>query len=184
MVFEPVEDWRTDWDHSDPAWRPTLLDLGRPPRALPGRRTERYGGAVMVTTWDLIDAVTHDPTTFSSRETGVRPPGTNTKKSPPITSDPPEHQEHRRILLPSFSPQSIAALEDGLRDYCRGLLHVLQGGEPSTPPTSTPDTSRPMPSPRCSGCRRKMPTRSARGSRPSWSRATSTRRRVSERRPS
>src|SRR4051794_19145469 len=81
----------------------------------------------MVTTWDLIDAVTHDPTTFSSRETGVRPPGTNTKKSPPITSDPPEHQEHRRILLPSFSPQSIAALEDDLRDYCRELLGGLRG---------------------------------------------------------
>src|SRR3954469_17010639 len=81
----------------------------------------------MVTTWDLIGAVTHAPATFSSRETGVRSPGTNTKKSPPITSDPPEHQEQRRILLPSFSPQSIAALEDGLRAHCRGLLGGVRG---------------------------------------------------------
>jgi cytochrome P450 len=126
--FGPVEDWRTDWDHGDPAWAADPFSIWADLREqCPVARTERYGGAVMVTTWDLIDAVTHDPATFSSRETGVRPPGTNTKKSPPITSDPPEHQEHRRILLPSFSPQSIAALEDGLREYCRSLLGRLQG---------------------------------------------------------
>jgi cytochrome P450 len=126
--FGPVDDWRTDWDHSDLAWAADPFSIWADLRAhCPVARTERYGGAVMVTTWDLIDGVTHDPATFSSRETGVRPPGTNTKKSPPITSDPPEHQEHRRILLPSFSPQSIAALEDRLRDYCRGLLRSVHG---------------------------------------------------------
>jgi len=123
-----VADWRTDWDHSDPAWAADPFAIWADLREhCPVARTERYGGAVMVTTWDLIDAVTHDPATFSSRETGVRPPGTNTKKSPPITSDPPEHQDHRRILLPSFSPQSIAALEDGLRAYCRQLLDAMRG---------------------------------------------------------
>ena len=109
----PVEDWRTDWDHGDPAWAADPHLIWADLRAhCPVARTERYGGAVMVTTWDLVDEVTHDPATYSSRETGVRPPGTNTKKSPPITSDPPEHQEHRRVLLPSFAPQAIAVNRD------------------------------------------------------------------------
>jgi cytochrome P450 len=127
----PVTDWSTDWDHSDPVWAADPFSIWGDLRArCPVARTERYGGAVMVTTWDLMDAVTHDPGTFSSRETGVRAPGTNTKKSPPITSDPPQHQEHRRILLPSFSPQSIGALEGELRAYCHRLLSDL-GGRPT-----------------------------------------------------
>ena len=124
----PVEDWRTDWDHGDPAWAADPHSIWADLRAhCPVARTERYGGAVMVTTWDLVDEVTHDPATFSSRETGVRPPGTNTKKSPPITSDPPEHQEHRRVLLPSFAPQTIARMEDGIRAHCRSLIQAVDG---------------------------------------------------------
>jgi cytochrome P450 len=122
----PVHDWRTDWDHGDPAWATDPFVIWEDLRAnCPVAHTERYGGGVLVTTWDLIDAVTHDPATYSSRETGVRPPGTNTKKSPPITSDPPDHQEHRRVLLPSFAPQAIARLEEGMRAYCRGLIADL-----------------------------------------------------------
>jgi cytochrome P450 len=123
-----VSSWRTDWDHGDPAWAADPFAIWADLRdQCPVARTERYGGGVMPTTWDLIDEVTHDPGVYSSRETGVRPPGTNTKKSPPITSDPPEHQDHRRILLPSFAPQAIARLEDGIRSYCRRLIADAQG---------------------------------------------------------
>jgi hypothetical protein len=127
-MTDPVQDWRTDWDHGDPGWAADPFSIWADLREqCPVARTERYGGAVLVTTWDLIDAVTHDPAVYSSRETGVRPPGTNTKKSPPITSDPPEHQEHRRILLPSFAPQAINGLEDGIRAYCRQLIGRVEG---------------------------------------------------------
>ena len=103
-MTDPVRDWRTDWDHADPAWAEDPIAIWTSLReACPVARTERYGGGWLITTHALIDHVTHDTATFSSRETGVRPPGTNTKKSPPITSDPPEHQDHRRILLPSFA---------------------------------------------------------------------------------
>src|ERR1700752_3871484 len=115
MSESPVSSWRTDWDHGDPAWAADPFSIWADLREqCPVARTGRYGGGLMPTTWAPIDEGTHDPSVYSSRETGVRPPGTNTKKSPPITSDPPEHQEHRRILLPSFSPQPIAALEGGL----------------------------------------------------------------------
>jgi cytochrome P450 len=124
----PVRDWRTDWDHGDPAWAADPFGIWADLRAhCPVAATGRYGGAWMVTTYDLVDEVIHDPARFSSRETGVRPPGTNTKKSPPITSDPPEHQEYRRILQRSFAPAAIGALEDGIRDYCRELIDGVRG---------------------------------------------------------
>jgi cytochrome P450 len=122
-VTEPVRDWRTDWDHADPAWAEDPFSIWAGLRqTCPVARTERYGGGWLITTHALVDHVAHDTETFSSRETGVRSPGTNTKKSPPITSDPPEHQEHRRILLPSFAPRAIARLEDGIRAYCKELI--------------------------------------------------------------
>ncbi|HWW53314.1 MAG TPA: hypothetical protein VNY84_06080, partial [Acidimicrobiales bacterium] len=72
----PVRDWRADWDHGDPAWAADPFEIWADLRAhCPVAATERYGGAWMVTTYDLIDEVIHDPARFSSRETGVRPPG-------------------------------------------------------------------------------------------------------------
>lgn len=122
-MTDPVDDWGMDWDHAHPDWAADpFAILSRLRDTCPVARTERYGGAWMVTPYDLIDRVAHDPETFSSRETGVRPPGTNTKKSPPITSDPPEHGVHRRILLPAFAPRAILRLEDELRAYCRSLI--------------------------------------------------------------
>ena len=128
--YQPVTDWRTDWDHADPAWAAdpfTITDELR--QSCPVAHTRRYGGAWMPTTLALIDEVLHDTATYSSRETGVRPPGTNTKKSPPITSDPPEHQDHRRVLLASFAPKAVARLEPELRAYCRSLVGAVGGRE-------------------------------------------------------
>ncbi|WP_419851180.1 cytochrome P450 [Candidatus Poriferisocius sp.] len=125
-MTDPVQDWLTDWDHADPAWARDPFSITATLRdTCPVARTERYGGAWLVTTHELISAVVRDHEAFSSRETGVRPPGTNTKKSPPITSDPPDHGEHRRVLLPSFAPRYIAGLEDELRRYCKSLIAAL-----------------------------------------------------------
>jgi hypothetical protein len=123
---EPVRSWQTDWDHADPAWAADPFSIWDELRSgCPVARTERYGGAWLVTTHGLIDGVAHDPATFSSRETGVRPPGTNTKKSPPITTDPPDHQGHRRVLLTSFAPRAVAQHETTIRAYCKELLAAV-----------------------------------------------------------
>lgn len=125
-MTDPVDDWARDWDHAHPDWAAdpfTILTNLRD--SCPVAHTERYGGAWMVSSYDLIDQITHDTKAFSSRETGVRPPGMNTKKSPPITSDPPEHGVHRRILLPAFAPRAILELEDELRSYCRWLISAI-----------------------------------------------------------
>lgn len=54
-----------------------------------------------------------------------------------VTADPPDHQGHRRLLLPYFSPRNVADLEDALRTYCRELIAAIGG---PMPPSSTPST--------------------------------------------
>jgi cytochrome P450 len=118
-VKRPVEDFATDWDHTDPAVgeRP-LPDLGGPARALPGRPHRSLRGRLVP--HDARDGVPgrqrhgalHEsawwssPTT-STRRTPSRPIGT----APPITSDPPFHQFARRLILPAFAPGPVNALE-------------------------------------------------------------------------
>ena len=48
--------------------------------------------------------------------------------SPNVTADPPDHQGHRRLLLPYFSPRNVADLEDALRTYCRELIAAIGDG--------------------------------------------------------
>jgi cytochrome P450 len=45
--------------------------------------------------------------------------------APPITSDPPFHQEARRLLLPAFSPKAVALLETFTRAFCVQLLDEI-----------------------------------------------------------
>ena len=53
-----------------------------------------------------------------ARPEGSRPIG----GAPPITSDPPFHHEARRLILPAFNQQKVAALEPEIRRFCRQLI--------------------------------------------------------------
>lgn len=47
-----------------------------------------------------------------------------------LTTDPPEHEQLRRVVNRAFTPRSIAALEPRIREVCREYLAPLRGGEP------------------------------------------------------
>lgn len=80
-------------------------------------------GAHYVTSDAGIDAVLHDPATFSSKL------AFDALGSPvplvPLAFDPPEHMRYRRLLAPYFSPGVIGRLYDGLRDQVAGLIAPL-----------------------------------------------------------
>jgi cytochrome P450 len=133
----PVEDFATDWDHTDPAWvadpYPIWDDLrGRCPVA----HTERYGGGWFPTTHAGVSQIANDTTNFTSRAVIINngrpdelalpaPIGV----APPISSDPPFHQFARRLILPAFAPGPINALEPRVRSLCNDLLDRLEGHE-------------------------------------------------------
>lgn len=130
-----VEDFATDFDHTDPEWVadpfPIWEDLrGRCPVA----HTERYGGAWLPTTHETVNAVAYDTEHFTSRSvvmSNVRPgedaPPAPIGVAPPISSDPPYHHGARRILLPAFSPKAVDKLEPYTRAYCQKLIDNVRG---------------------------------------------------------
>jgi cytochrome P450 len=122
----PVQDWLHDWDWLDDQWGPNAIEIWNRVRAVsPLATTERYGRAFMPVTMEAVAAVAHDTEHFSSIWVNVGRPDAPRRPAPPITSDPPDHHGHRRLLLPAFSPKRIAPLEDELRGYCRELIAAL-----------------------------------------------------------
>jgi cytochrome P450 len=129
----PVTDWTTDFDHTDDAWAadpyPIWDELRR---TCPVAHTTRYGGAWLPTRYEDVAAIAYDTERFTSRSVVVsefRPPMELAPAgvAPPISSDPPFHMDARRMLLPIFSPQAIAALEPSTRSYCEELIAAMQG---------------------------------------------------------
>ncbi len=124
----PVTDWVHDWDWLDDQWGPNAIDIWNEVRAVcPVATTERYGRAFMPVTYEGVAQVAHDTEHFSSIYVNVGRPDAPRRPAPPITSDPPEHHGHRRLLLPSFSPKVIAPMEQDMREFCRGLIDALDG---------------------------------------------------------
>lgn len=123
-----VTDWLHDWDWLDETWGPNAIDIWNTVReSCPVATTERYGRAFMPVTMEAVSQVAHDTEHFSSVWVNVARPDAPRQPAPPITSDPPDHHGHRRLLLPSFSPKHIAPLETALRAFCRRLIADLDG---------------------------------------------------------
>jgi hypothetical protein len=131
----PVQDWATDFDHTDPGWvadpYPIWDELRR---GCPVAHSDRYGGTWLPLTHELVSEVAYDSEHFTSRSVVVseRPPGDDAPPAPigvapPITSDPPFHKVVRQMLLPAFTPKPIAAIESFTRQVCRDLLAATEG---------------------------------------------------------
>jgi cytochrome P450 len=131
----PVGDFATDFDHTDGQWvanpYPIWDDLRE---RCPVAHTDRYGGAWLPVTHEGVSDVAYDTEHFTSRSvvmSEVRPGGSDLPApigiAPPITSDPPFHNEARRLLLPAFAPKKIQALEPYTRALCNELLDATAG---------------------------------------------------------
>jgi cytochrome P450 len=118
--------WATDFDLYDAAYVEEPHSTWAAMRAeCPVAHTARRGGAVLPVRHEEIARIAHDPETFSSRvleATGPVPPPGRELKMPPITSDPPEHQEQRRVLLPLFTKPRIRELEAITRAKAAALI--------------------------------------------------------------
>lgn len=134
MSNEAVQDWGTDFDHTDPTWVADPYPIYDKYRAseCPIAHSDRYGGVWLPTTHADVSAIANDTEHFTSRSvvvTNHRPPMELAPQgiAPPISSDPPYHSDSRRTLLPVFSPQRIAELEPSTRAYCQELIAAAQG---------------------------------------------------------
>lgn len=124
----PVTDWVNDWDWLDDGWGENAIDIWNSVREqCPVGSTERYGRAFMPVTMEAVRHIANDTENFSSVWVNVSRPDAPRSAAPPITSDPPEHHGHRRLILPAFNPKAVASIEDELRHFCRSLIEDLAG---------------------------------------------------------
>ena len=130
-IRKPVEDLLTDYDIFDPEFvknpYPGYSEIRE--SKCPIAHTDRYQGSWLPTRYEDVVAIAQEFETFTSRQILVMPPAEGRNEgayagvaAPPITSDPPDHHWHRRLILPIFSPQSVAKYEQGTRDLCNALI--------------------------------------------------------------
>ena len=125
---KPVTNWINDWDWLDDGWGENAIDIWNDVREqCPVASTERYGRAFMPVTMEAVREIANDTEHFSSEWVNVARPDAPRRPAPPITSDPPDHHGHRRLILPAFNPKNVAEIEPEMRDYCRKLIKNLDG---------------------------------------------------------
>ncbi|MDQ3384972.1 MAG: cytochrome P450 [Actinomycetota bacterium] len=134
----PVSSWADDYDIFDHDYVANPFPVWDELRqTCPVAHSDRWGGSWMPTRYEDVSAVAHNTEHFSSREVLVTPAPEPEEgqemvlqlggevAAPPITSDPPEHQWARRLILPMFAPNAVAKYEPITRDLCRELAEGL-----------------------------------------------------------
>ena len=88
------------------------------------------GSCWVVTTHELVEKMNRDFETFSSEGGIVPPAGANINPSVLLAMDPPLHTEYRRMVIKSFVPRSIAAIEADVRAIAQEAVddYVRAGG--------------------------------------------------------
>jgi cytochrome P450 len=134
-LHETVEDWTTDFDHTDDAWAADPFPIWDDLRErCPIAHTERYQGVWLPTRHEDVADIAYDTERFTSRSvvaSKFRPPMELAPAgiAPPISSDPPFHKGARRVLLPAFAPQAVDRLEASTRAYCHELIDAMGDDE-------------------------------------------------------
>jgi cytochrome P450 len=124
-------DLDNDFDHLDPAWVADPYPIWDAMRqTCPVAHTDKFNGVYFPSRYEDVRAIAYDTEHFSSRRVVVRSdPPEPLPINPPITSDPPAHRAHRKLLLPAFTPDAIARHESHARAVCQELIARLTGKE-------------------------------------------------------
>jgi len=123
----PVTDWARDFDHLDCAWADNPYAIwDRLREACPVAHTDRYQGVYLPTRYEDVRAIALDHENFSSHQVIVRDfAPARGGSAPPITNDPPRHQNARRALLSAFTPPAVDRLVPRTREICNELIDAI-----------------------------------------------------------
>ena len=116
-------DLDNDFDHLDPVWITDPYPIWDEMRQnCPVAHTDKFDGVYFPSRYEDVRTIAYDTEHFSSRRVVVRAePPEAPPILPPITSDPPTHQAHRKLLLPAFTPDAIKRHEP----HARATYHEL-----------------------------------------------------------
>lgn len=123
-----VEDWATDWDHHHRDWVDDPYPIWEKLRAsCPMAHTNRYNeGVWLPLRYADVARIAHDTEVFSNGHDGMTAGGTSPRvPMPPISSDPPDHTEIRRAILPFFAPKRIEMWSSPIEGHCNELAAAI-----------------------------------------------------------
>ena len=89
--------------------------------------SEAWGGFWVASRYEDVYEVGRDVERFASAPGVMLPPVGHGRPLLPMDSDPPEHPEYKRLLLPRFAPAAVAGMEQDVRDLARGLVEDIAG---------------------------------------------------------
>lgn len=88
-----------------------------------------HGGHWVVTHYEQVHSVLHDPETYSSYPNALITAAL-TGRFLPLEADPPEHTAYRKVLQPLFSPMRMKALEGEIRREVNELVdEFIEAGQ-------------------------------------------------------
>ena len=125
-----VTNWATDWDHHGQEWVEDPYPIWEELRnTCPVAHTDRYNEGVWLPLHHAdVAEIAHDTDTFSNGHDGMTAGGTSPRDPmPPISTDPPDHQEIRRAILPFFAPNRMATWAPTIEAHCEELAQTIAG---------------------------------------------------------
>ncbi|GAA4728124.1 cytochrome P450 [Nocardioides endophyticus] len=96
----------------------------------PVAHSDRWGGSWLPTGFETVKEIARRPEDFSSRAlevTGPIPPVGKGLRVPPLSSDPPYHAAHRKLLMPLFTKSAVSSWETRIREIAVESLDRLDG---------------------------------------------------------
>ncbi len=124
----PVSDWTSDWDHHDSQWVEDPYPIWEELRSsCPVAHTDRFNeGVWLPLRYEDVAAIAHDTDTFSNAHDGMTAGGTSPRDPmPPISNDPPDHAELRRVILPFFAPKKMELWAPSIEQHCTELATAI-----------------------------------------------------------
>ncbi|GGG60542.1 cytochrome P450 [Kocuria dechangensis] len=94
----------------------------------PVAHSEKWGSSWMATTYDDIRVLARDTKRFTHKATEVAGPLEVSGKlfMPPLTSDSPEHKDHRSVLMPFLTPNRVEEMEPAIRAEAKRLIQAIK----------------------------------------------------------
>ncbi|BBZ31242.1 cytochrome P450 (plasmid) [Mycolicibacterium madagascariense] len=116
----------TDFSHHDSAFaRDPFNTITRLLTDEPVAWSTKHDGFWVVNRFDDVTSAFRDYRTFSSQRGAAIPVLNLGGDHIPVSMDPPQHAQYRKVLNPWFTAEAIAAREDGIRAFVREVIEPL-----------------------------------------------------------
>ena len=121
-----IEERAAAFDHNDHAMRARCAEVYAELREqCPVFHSEAWGGFWVASRYEDVYEVGRDVERFASGPGVMLPPVGHGRPLLPMDSDPPEHPEYKRLMLPRFAPAAVAGMERDVRALARGLVEGI-----------------------------------------------------------